>query len=96
MTILPAIDLKGGVCVRLRQGRADDVTTYNDDPAAQARDWRAQGGRELHVVDLDGAATRGFAPPFRMLLDCSRLRAFGWEPKVGLMEMFDRMMKGMR
>ena len=55
MIILPAIDLKGGVCVRLRQGRADDVTTYNDDPAAQARDWRAQGGRELHVVDLDGA-----------------------------------------
>ena len=55
MIILPAIDLKGGVCVRLRQGRADDVTTYNDDPAAQARDWRDQGGRELHVVDLDGA-----------------------------------------
>jgi phosphoribosylformimino-5-aminoimidazole carboxamide ribotide isomerase len=47
--------LKGGVCVRLRQGRADDVTAYNDDPAAQARDWRMQGGRELHVVDLDGA-----------------------------------------
>ena len=55
MTILPAIDLKGGKCVRLRQGRADDVTVYGDDPAAQARDWREQGGRELHVVDLDGA-----------------------------------------
>ncbi len=55
MVILPAIDLKGGVCVRLRQGRADDVTTYNEDPSAQARDWRGQGGRELHVVDLDGA-----------------------------------------
>ena len=55
MVILPAIDLKGGVCVRLRQGRADDVTTYNADPAAQARDWREQGGEELHVVDLDGA-----------------------------------------
>lgn len=55
MTILPAIDLKGGKCVRLRQGRADDVTVYGDDPAAQARDWRDQGGRELHVVDLDGA-----------------------------------------
>ena len=40
MVILPAIDLKGGVCVRLRQGRADDVTMYSDDPAAQARDWR--------------------------------------------------------
>ena len=55
MIILPAIDLKGGKCVRLRQGRADDVTVYGDDPAAQAEDWRAQGGRELHVVDLDGA-----------------------------------------
>ena len=55
MTILPAIDLKDGQCVRLRQGRADDVTVYGSDPAAQARDWREQGGLELHVVDLDGA-----------------------------------------
>ncbi len=55
MVILPAIDLKGGKCVRLRQGREDDVTVYGDDPAAQARDWRRQGGEELHVVDLDGA-----------------------------------------
>ena len=55
MIILPAIDLKGGKCVRLRQGCADDVTVYGDDPAEQARDWRQQGGRELHVVDLDGA-----------------------------------------
>ena len=55
MVVLPAIDLKGGRCVRLRQGRADDVTVYGDDPVAQARDWREQGGQELHVVDLDGA-----------------------------------------
>ena len=55
MVILPAIDLKDGKCVRLRQGRADDVTVYGDDPAEQARDWANQGGRELHVVDLDGA-----------------------------------------
>ena len=55
MIILPAIDLKDGKCVRLRQGRAEDVTVYGDDPAAQARDWRDQGGEELHVVDLDGA-----------------------------------------
>ena len=55
MTILPAIDLKGGKCVRLRQGREDDVTVYGDDPAAQAADWKRQGGEELHVVDLDGA-----------------------------------------
>lgn len=55
MVILPAIDLKDGKCVRLRQGRADDVTIYGSDPAEQARDWREQGGQELHVVDLDGA-----------------------------------------
>ena len=55
MVILPAIDLKDGKCVRLRQGRAEDVTVYGDDPAAQSADWRSQGARELHVVDLDGA-----------------------------------------
>ena len=55
MIILPAIDLKGGKCVRLRQGRADDATVYGSDPVAQARDWKAQGARQLHVVDLDGA-----------------------------------------
>ncbi len=80
MTILPAIDLKGGVCVRLRQGRADDVTTYNSDPAAQARDWREQGGRELHVVDLDGAfaGTPRHAEIIRTII-----AAFGGPVEVG-------------
>ena len=80
MVILPAIDLKGGVCVRLRQGRADDVTTYNDDPAAQARDWREQGGRELHVVDLDGAfaGTPKHAEVIRQII-----AAFGGPVEVG-------------
>lgn len=55
MIILPAIDIKDGKCVRLRQGMADCMTVYGDDPAAQAHDWREQGGSELHVVDLDGA-----------------------------------------
>lgn len=54
-TILPAVDLKGGRCVRLRQGRAEDETVYGADPAAQAREWARQGARWLHVVDLDGA-----------------------------------------
>ena len=54
-TILPAVDLKGGRCVRLRQGRADDETIYGEDPAAQARVWARQGATWLHVVDLDGA-----------------------------------------
>jgi phosphoribosylformimino-5-aminoimidazole carboxamide ribotide isomerase len=54
-TVIPAIDLKDGRCVRLRQGRADDVTVYGDDPAAMARHWAGAGARFLHVVDLDGA-----------------------------------------
>lgn len=55
MIILPAIDLKDGKCVRLRQGKAEDVTVYSDDPVAQALHWREQGAEQLHVVDLDGA-----------------------------------------
>ena len=53
--ILPAVDLKGGQCVRLRQGRAADATVYGDDPVEQARKWARQGATWLHVVDLDGA-----------------------------------------
>ena len=55
MVILPAIDLQGGRCVRLRQGRVAESTVYSDDPVAMARQWRAQGAEQLHVVDLDGA-----------------------------------------
>lgn len=80
MIILPAIDLKDGKCVRLRQGRADDVTVYGDDPAAQARDWAAQGGSELHVVDLDGA----FAGTPRHAQVIARIiEAFGGPVEVG-------------
>jgi phosphoribosylformimino-5-aminoimidazole carboxamide ribotide isomerase len=55
MLIIPAIDLKNGQCVRLRQGRAEDATVYGNDPAAMARHWEAEGAAYLHVVDLDGA-----------------------------------------
>ncbi len=55
MIILPAIDLKDGRCVRLRQGRADDATVYSDDPVEMAKRWADAGGEYLHVVDLDGA-----------------------------------------
>jgi phosphoribosylformimino-5-aminoimidazole carboxamide ribotide isomerase len=54
-TIFPAIDLKEGRCVRLRQGRADEVTVYSGDPVDMARQWEAAGATYLHVVDLDGA-----------------------------------------
>lgn len=55
LTIMPAIDLKGGRCVRLRQGLADQETVYGDDPVQMARHWQDEGGEYLHVVDLDGA-----------------------------------------
>lgn len=56
MLLIPAIDLKDGQCVRLRQGRMDDVTVFSDDPVAMARHWAEQGAERLHIVDLDGAS----------------------------------------
>ena len=55
MIVFPAIDLKGGQCVRLAEGDMDRATIYNDDPAAQARLFADAGARALHIVDLDGA-----------------------------------------
>ncbi len=55
MIVFPAIDLRRGRCVRLRQGRAEDEMVYDDDPAAVAQRWVAQGAEWLHVVNLDGA-----------------------------------------
>ena len=80
MVILPAIDLKGGKCVRLRQGREDDVTVYGDDPASQAADWRRQGGQELHVVDLDGAFA---GTPRHAAVIAQVIKAFGGPVEVG-------------
>jgi len=53
--IIPAIDLQGGQCVRLRQGRPEEATVFGDDPVAMAGRWVAEGARRLHLVDLDGA-----------------------------------------
>jgi phosphoribosylformimino-5-aminoimidazole carboxamide ribotide isomerase len=55
MLVIPAVDLKNGRCVRLRQGRIDAETVYSDDPVAIAQGWVDQGASWLHVVDLDGA-----------------------------------------
>jgi phosphoribosylformimino-5-aminoimidazole carboxamide ribotide isomerase len=55
MLLIPAIDLKGGKCVRLRQGRMEDETVFSDDPVAVAGRWVEAGARRLHLVDLDGA-----------------------------------------
>ncbi|MEY4001213.1 MAG: hypothetical protein RI968_331 [Pseudomonadota bacterium] len=53
--LIPAIDLKDGQCVRLRQGDLTDATVFSDDPAEMARQWITQGARRIHVVDLNGA-----------------------------------------
>ena len=55
MLLIPAIDLKDGKCVRLRQGRMDDETIFSDDPVAMAARWVEAGARRLHLVDLNGA-----------------------------------------
>ena len=55
MLLIPAIDLKDGRCVRLRQGDMNDVTVFSEDPAEMASKWVEQGARRLHLVDLNGA-----------------------------------------
>lgn len=55
MILIPAIDLKQGHCVRLRQGRMEDSTVFSDDPVSMAGKWVSQGCKRLHLVDLDGA-----------------------------------------
>ena len=55
MLLIPAIDLKDGKCVRLRQGRMEDSTVFSDDPVAMAARWVDAGARRLHLVDLNGA-----------------------------------------
>ncbi len=55
MLIIPAIDLKDGHCVRLKQGLMEDATVFSEDPRAMARAWLDQGARRLHLVDLNGA-----------------------------------------
>lgn len=55
MIVIPAVDLKGGKCVRLFQGRMDKETVYSTDPVEMAKKWENQGAKLLHIVDLDGA-----------------------------------------
>ncbi|MGM0786273.1 MAG: 1-(5-phosphoribosyl)-5-[(5-phosphoribosylamino)methylideneamino]imidazole-4-carboxamide isomerase [Thermodesulfobacteriota bacterium] len=58
MIIIPAIDIKGGKCVRLFQGEMDRETVFSDDPASMARRWADEGAEMIHVVDLDGAVEK--------------------------------------
>jgi len=71
MLIIPAIDLKDGVCVRLQQGRKDAVTVYSRDAAGTAKKWEGMGARVLHVVDLDGAFS-GSQQNLNKILDIRR------------------------
>ncbi|MCI4625667.1 MAG: 1-(5-phosphoribosyl)-5-[(5-phosphoribosylamino)methylideneamino]imidazole-4-carboxamide isomerase [Candidatus Magnetoovum sp. WYHC-5] len=57
MLIIPAIDLKDGFCVRLKQGKKEEVTKYSDDPVKTAQNWVNEGADLIHIVDLDGAFT---------------------------------------
>lgn len=59
MIVIPAIDLKDGKCVRLRQGSMDDVTVFSEDPVSVSDQWVEAGARRIHIVDLDGASSGG-------------------------------------
>jgi len=72
MLILPAIDLQGGRCVRLRQGRFDEATIYHEDPFAQLEAFAAAGAEWVHVVDLDGAQA-GAPVQHALLSDLARV-----------------------
>jgi phosphoribosylformimino-5-aminoimidazole carboxamide ribotide isomerase len=79
MTIYPAIDIKGGRCVRLTQGRADAETVYAEDPAAVAAGFMEAGARWVHVVDLDGA----FEGEPRNMESVRRIAALGLTVQLG-------------
>jgi phosphoribosylformimino-5-aminoimidazole carboxamide ribotide isomerase len=79
MIVYPAIDIKGGRCVRLTQGRADAETVYAEDPAAVAETFRAAGSEWVHVVDLDGA----FAGEPGNLAAVARIAAVGLKVQLG-------------
>ncbi len=81
MLVIPAIDLKEGRCVRLKQGRMDEVTVYENDPVAAADRWVEAGCRRLHVVDLDGA--RSGAPVNHQVIKAICARNPGLDVQVG-------------
>lgn len=70
-TVLPAIDLRGGRCVRLKQGDFGRSREYDADPVARAREWERQGARAIHIVDLDGAK-EGRPAQLDLIRDISR------------------------
>jgi phosphoribosylformimino-5-aminoimidazole carboxamide ribotide isomerase len=75
ITLFPAIDLRRGRCVRLKQGDPDAETIFSDDPAAMARHWAQQGASWLHVVNLDGAFADARASHHALPINLRRLQA---------------------
>src|SRR5215212_5875512 len=69
MLVIPAIDLKNGLCVRLLQGRKSEMTVYNENPVAVAKEFESAGAKMIHVVDLDGAFSDGDSPNRQVLRD---------------------------
>lgn len=78
--VYPAIDLRGGRCVRLKQGDFGRVKEYDADPVARAREWERRGARAIHVVDLDGAKE---GRPAQLSLISEMARAVGVPLQVG-------------
>src|SRR5829696_1960541 len=62
MIVIPAIDLKNGLCVRLMQGRKSEMTVYNENPVEVAKEFASAGAEMIHVVDLDGAFNEADSP----------------------------------
>ncbi|MDX1531403.1 MAG: 1-(5-phosphoribosyl)-5-[(5-phosphoribosylamino)methylideneamino]imidazole-4-carboxamide isomerase [Rhodothermales bacterium] len=85
LLVIPAIDLRGGHCVRLRQGKYEDETVYFDDPVKMAKLWRVQNAKVLHLVDLDAArtATEGADPATNRPLICQIAAALDIPVEVG-------------
>jgi phosphoribosylformimino-5-aminoimidazole carboxamide ribotide isomerase len=81
MLLIPAIDIKDGHCVRLKQGDMGQATTFGEDPAAMAKAWLAKGARRLHLVDLNGAFA---GKPQNLVAIKSILKAVGNEIPVQL------------
>jgi phosphoribosylformimino-5-aminoimidazole carboxamide ribotide isomerase len=78
--VIPAIDLKDGKCVRLRQGRMDQETIYSGNPVEMAKHWESKGAERLHVVDLNGAVT---GKPFHSSLIKNMIRSVSIPVEVG-------------
>src|SRR5712672_3376683 len=81
MLIIPAIDIKDGHCVRLKQGKMNEVTVFSEDPVGMAKHWKAEGARRLHLVDLNGAAA---GKPKNESVIRAILQALGDSPPVQL------------